>query len=168
MKTVTLYRPGNALGQLSAGSIGKVFNNFDRYLDSFLGDSPFDEAVDYAERIFRHGPAVDVRETEDAYHLEAELPGFDEKNVEVRLDGATLTIESSTQAASDAAEEGAKEKTGEKFLLRERRRSAFSRAFTLPENADREAITASFKNGVLNLEIKKLAESKKKVIRING
>jgi HSP20 family protein len=158
MKTVTLYRPNNA------GSIGSVFHDFDRYLDSFFGDSLFSPAAGYAERLFNHAPAVDIRETGDAYRLEAELPGFDEKNVEVRLDGGMLTIESREEKAAEKKEEAGERK--ETYLLRERRNASFSRSFKLPENADQDSITASFKNGVLSLEIKKLAEARKRTIQI--
>jgi HSP20 family protein len=52
-------------------------------------------------------------------------------------------------------------------MIRERRSSSFSRSFRLPENADPENIAASFKNGILSLEISKRAESQKRVIQIN-
>ena len=158
MKTVTLYRPNNA------GSIGNVLHDFDRYLESFFGDSLFGPTAGYAERLFNHAPAVDIRETDESFHLEAELPGFDEKNVEVRLDGGMLTIESREEKGTEKKEEAGDGK--ETYLLRERRSASFSRSFKLPENADQDSITASFKNGVLSLEIKKLAEARKRLIRI--
>jgi HSP20 family protein len=147
MKTVTLYRPSVLENALS---------DFDRYMDSFIGDS----FLSPADRIFNRLPAVDVRETDKAYVLEAELPGFDEKDVEIRLDNNTLTIESKK-------EEEKKEEKNASYMIRERRSSSFSRSFRLPENADPEGITASFKNGVLALEIGKRAEAQKRVIQIS-
>ena len=152
MKSVTLYRPSvleNALG------------GFDRYLDSFFRDN----FLNPSERIFNHLPStqgvlVDVRETEKTYVLEAELPGYDEKDIEVRLDGNNLTIESKKED----------EKTEERdhnYLIRERRISSFSRSFKLPDNADSEKISASFKNGILSLEIQKREETQSKVIQIS-
>jgi HSP20 family protein len=147
MKTVTLYRPTVLENTLSG---------FDRYMNSFFGNN----ALTPSDRIFNRLPAVDVRETEKSYILEAELPGYTEKEIEVHLDNSTLTIESKR-------DEEKKEEKHETYMIRERRYSSFSRSFKLPENADSEGISASFKNGVLTLEIKKRAETQKKVIQIN-
>jgi len=150
MKAVTLYRPSLLENTLSG---------FDRYLDSFFGDN----FLSPSERIFNRLPSVDVRETEKAYIIEAELPGFDEKNIEIRLDNNYLTIES-----KEIAEKNEESKAGEgNYLIRERRVSSFSRKFKLPENADSEGISASFKNGILSLGINKKAEAQAKVIRIS-
>ena len=150
MKAVTLYRP-------------RVFENalsgFDRVMDSFFGDSFLGGSLmNPSDRIFSRLPAVDVRETDKSYILEAELPGMDEKNIEILLDGNNLTIKSKKE----------EEKNEEKntYMLQERRTSFFSRSFTLPDNADREAISASFKNGLLSVEINKLVEERKRVIEI--
>ena len=151
MKAVTLYRPA-------------VFENaltgFDRVMDSFFGNSFLgDSFLNPSERIFSRLPAVDLRETEKSYILEADLPGLDEKNIEIHLDGNTLSIESKKE------EEKKEDKNG--YMIQERRHTNFSRAFTLPENADREAISASFKNGVLSVEIGKLPEARKRLIEIS-
>jgi HSP20 family protein len=107
---------------------------------------------------------VDVQETQGAYVLEAELPGFDEKNIEVHLDNGRLTIESrKEEKTSKGDSQGAGEGT---YILRERRSAAFSRSFKLPENADPDSISAAFKNGILRLEIKKRAETQKRIIQI--
>ena len=158
MKAVTLYRPGVLENALS---------DFDRYLDSFFGDNfltPSDRIFNGigspGNSSFCRLPSVDVRETEKAYVLEAELPGFDEKEIEVRVDGSNLTIASKKEAAGESA-------VNENYLIRERRFSSFSRSFRLPENADPGAITASFRNGVLNMEISKRAEAQSKVIQIS-
>jgi HSP20 family protein len=144
MKTLALYRPV---------TIEKALSDFDRYLDSFFGESPLAPAG----RRFNQ-PAVDIRETEGAFVLEAELPGYDEKSLEVHVDGGVLTIESRKEENT--------EKKDENYLIRERRSASFSRSFKLPENADPEAVSASFNNGLLCLEIKKRAEAKKRVIEI--
>jgi HSP20 family protein len=147
MKAVTLYRPSVLENALS---------DFDRYMDSFFGDS----FLSPSDRIFNRLPAVDVRETDKSYILEAELPGFEEKDVEVRLDNSTLVIESKKEDEKKEAKKGS-------YMIQERRSSSFSRSFRLPENADPEGISASFKNGVLTLEISKRAEAQKRVIQIS-
>jgi HSP20 family protein len=154
MKTLTMYRPF---------SIGNALSDFDRYLESFFGDSPLAPV----DRVFNHLPAVDVQEKEDAYILEAELPGYEEKDIRVQVEGGNLSIESSREA-----EAGEKENSGEAgngtYLIRERRSSSFCRSFKLPENADPTQVTASFKNGILSMEIKKRGEAQKRLIRINS
>ena len=148
MKALTLYRPRVLENALS---------DFDRYLDSFFGDS----FLSPSDRIFNRLPSVDVRETEKSYILEAEVPGFDEKDIQIRLDSNNLTIESRKEEEKN--EEPAADRN---YLIRERRISSFNRSFKLPDNADPEGISASFKNGILNLEINKRAESQKRMIQI--
>jgi HSP20 family protein len=151
MKAVTLYRPV---------TIESALKDFDRYLESFFGESPMTPAV------FGRGPAVDIRETENAYELVAELPGFDEKNIEVSVDRGVLVIESKKEDAAErnVSPEGKKER----YVIRERRSESFSRSFKLPENADLDAISARFNNGLLHLEIKKSAEAKKRLVQIEA
>ncbi|MDR2759007.1 MAG: Hsp20/alpha crystallin family protein [Spirochaetaceae bacterium] len=150
MKAVTLYRPLN---------IEKALNDFDRYMGSFFGESPLTPA----DRLFAYSPAMDVREAEGSYILEAELPGYDEKDLEIHLDNRTLIIKSKREESSGKKEDRENE---DRYYIRERRKTAFSRAFKLPEDADQDNITANFKNGLLCLEIKKRAEAQKRLITI--
>ena len=154
MKAIATYRPQTFQNALI---------DFDRYFESFFGDS----FLAPAGRIFDHLPAVDVRETGNAYVLEMELPGFDEKNISVNIDGSNLSISSRQEENRDSKKEKAAE-DGESYVLRERKLSSFSRSFKLPENANPEAIHASFKNGILFMEIQKRAESQKRTIQINA
>jgi HSP20 family protein len=154
MKTVTLYRPF---------TIEKALNDFDRYMESFFGESPLTPALGRTANL----PVVDIRETDEAYLLEAELPGFDEKNIQVHVNGRVLTIESGKDEES-RKDRKEKEDGAPVFLLRERRGFTFSRSFTLPENADSQGISASFKNGLLRMEIKKQRETQKRFIEIEG
>jgi HSP20 family protein len=151
MNTVSLYRPV---------SVEKAMNDFNRYLESFFDSSlsPLDS------RAHTDIPAVDVRETDAGYLLEAELPGFDEKNIQVHVDGGNLTIESRKDEETKKEEK----KDGGNYLIKERRHINFSRSFRLPENADTEQVAAVFKNGVLSLEIRKRAESQKRLIKIDA
>ena len=156
MKTLTAYRPN---------TIQNALSDFDRYFESFFGDSILAPAA----RIFNHLPAVDIKETENAYVLDMELPGYDEKNIEVHVDGSSLTISSKEEKQGESAghQDKKSEETGT-YVLRERRFSAFSRSFKLPENADPEAVSAAFKNGILNMQIKKRPEAQKRTIQINA
>jgi HSP20 family protein len=151
MKSVTMYRPN---------TIENALNDFDRYFESFFGDSVLSPRA----RAYNKLPAVDVRETEKAYELEMDLPGYDEKDIEVHVDSGSLTIASKQE---DSREEKKGTKAEGTYILRERRVNAFSRSFKLPENADSENVTAEFKNGILRLEIRKRAEAQKRIIQIN-
>jgi len=150
MKTLTMYRPN---------PIQNALSDFDRYFESFFGDSVLTPAT----RIFNHLPAVDVRETGNSYLLDMELPGYDEKNIDIHVDGNSLSISSKQE---DVKDEG-KDSSGT-WLLRERRINTFSRSFKLPDNANPEEINADFKNGILTMEIQKRAETQKRTIPINN
>jgi len=156
MKTISVYRP----------TIQNVLSDFDRYFGSFFGDS-----VTPAKMI-NYLPEVDIQETDNAYVLDMDLPGFDEKNIEVNVDGTSLTISSRQESESEFDKSDEKKNDASTYILRERRfwskDRSFSRSFKLPENADSEAVSASFKNGTLNLQIKKRTEAQKRTIQINA
>ena len=114
MKAVTLYRPS---------ILENAFHDFDRYMESFFGESPLAPAT----RVFSYMPAVDIQEREDAYMLEAELPGYDEKSIQVHVDGNTLTIESKQEEESqrEVSENPEGEKKERAYVIRERRMGFF-------------------------------------------
>ncbi|MCL1931069.1 MAG: Hsp20/alpha crystallin family protein [Treponema sp.] len=151
MKTLTAYRPN---------TIQNALTDFDRYFESFFGDSILAPAA----RMLNQLPAVDIRETEGSYVLEMDLPGYDEKNIEVHVDGSSLIIASKEENSREVKKNEENQGT---YILRERRLNSFSRSFKLPENSDPEGVSASFKNGILYLEIKKRAEAQKRTIQIN-
>jgi HSP20 family protein len=148
MKTVALYRPN-------------FMDEFDRYMESFLENMPVKSAASLLSRGLDF-LAVDIRETDGAYLLDAELPGYADKDIEIHVEGNRLAIE------SKQAEAKTTEKDERRYIIHERRRRSFSRVFQLPDNADPNAISATFKNGVLSMEIKKQTESQKRVIQINS
>jgi HSP20 family protein len=88
-------------------------------------------------------PAVDVKETDKAYILEADLPGISEKDIEVRVEGDILTLTSQKKEERKEEQEG--------YLRRERYLRGFQRSFRLPEDVDIDKISAKFEKGVLTL-----------------
>ena len=98
-------------------------------------------------------PAVDVVEKDKTYEITAELPGMDEKSIELNVSDDVLTIK------GEKREE--KEEKKKDFYLSERRYGAFERSFRIPENADADKINAAFKNGVLTVSIEKKPGSTK-------
>lgn len=104
-------------------------------------------------------PKVDVKEDKNSYALQMDLPGSTEKDVNIEVDHGVLTI------SSAKTEEKEEKKDGEKWLIRERSTSRFTRRFTLPDDVDEENISASFKNGVLNITMnRKALPSPKKIL----
>lgn len=106
-------------------------------------------------------PAVDVWEDEKAYVLEAELPGYSEKDIDVHIDNHVLKISSVAEAEKETKEE----KQGN-YLIKERVYRSFERSFTLPEGIDEGNIQAKFNNGVLKITMPKLPEKQPKKIDI--
>lgn len=92
-------------------------------------------------------PAVDVVEKDNAFEITAELPGLDEKDVEVKLVGGNLII------TGEKRQEHQEDKDG--YHLSERSYGSFQRSFALPEDIDREQIDARFSKGVLHLSVPK-------------
>jgi len=125
-----------------------VFDDIDQMFNSFFDLEP----------TWKRTPAVDVREENDKYVLEAELTGLSEKDIDVKVQDSLLTIASKKSEQTEAKKNG--------YLVKERRHSSFSRSFVLPKDADRDKIEASFKNGLLALSIPKLPEAQPKSITV--
>jgi len=104
-------------------------------------------------------PVVNTREGEFAYHIDADLPGIDKKDIKVDIHKNVLTISGERKTKEEINEED--------YYKVETSFGKFSRSFTLPDNADVENVTASGENGVLEIVIPKLGEEKhKKIIEI--
>ena len=95
-------------------------------------------------------PDTDMKEGKDAYTLEMDLPGLNEKDVNLELDRNVLTISSRKE---ENKEEKSRKDEDSKWIMRERRTSEFKRQFALPEDAIAENATATFRNGVLSVRL---------------
>jgi HSP20 family protein len=98
-------------------------------------------------------PAVDIVEKENAYEVTAELPGMDEKSIDVKVVNGNLTIKGEKQEEREEKKKG--------YYLRERHFGSFERSFGLPEGVDADKIEATFKKGVLTLTLPKKPEAQK-------
>jgi len=98
-------------------------------------------------------PAMDLVEKDKEYEITAELPGIDEKNVEIKLSNQMLTIK------GEKREE--KEEKEKDYYLSERRYGSFQRSFQLPEGVDADKIEANFAKGVLTVKLPKTMEAQK-------
>ncbi|WP_232686977.1 Hsp20/alpha crystallin family protein [Halobacterium zhouii] len=115
------------------------------------GSSPFEEV----ERLFDRmgemnrgsGLAVDLEDTGDAFVLTADLPGFDREDIDVELREGSLRISASRDESASHEDES--------YIHRERTKRSINRSVSLPEPVDKEETTATFKNGVLTVQLPK-------------
>jgi len=92
-------------------------------------------------------PRLDIAETQNEYQVSAELPGVDEKDLKVTLEKGVLTITGEKKSES--------EEKGKNWHRSERSYGSFHRAVSLPQDADPDKISASFKRGVLQVSVAK-------------
>ena len=145
----------------------RPFESLRREIDRLFEDfgvgswrSPFGRGVFDVEpfwprqlTIWSTAPAVDIAEKDNAYEMTAELPGMDEKNIEVKVVNDGLRIR------GEKKEE--KEEKKKDYFLSERRYGSFERYFRVPEGVDADKIEASFKKGVLTVTLPKKPEAQK-------
>lgn len=104
-------------------------------------------------------PPVNLYETEDAYILTAELPGVDPSEIQVSLEGSSVSIHGERKIEFEAEE-------GASIHRRERQAGRFRRAFSLPAKVDADKVEAVHRNGVLMLRIPKSPEAKPRQIAV--
>ena len=135
--------------------IDRLFEDFDRGAWRF----PLSRAMAGFEPMWQAGmswgaaPAVDIVEKDGAYEIAAELPGIDEKNVELTVSDGILSIKGEKSEEKEEKQKG--------YYLSERQYGSFQRSFALPENVEADKIDASFKSGVLTVILPKKAEALK-------
>ena len=142
-------------------SSAPFFNSFDRF---FTDDQSFPvsflsraQGEDLTEQRWR--PAVDVHESEAAFHFTAELPGLTKEDIEITLDENNLTLKG--ERKFEEKEES------ENYHRIERSYGSFTRSFSLPGQVDTEKVTAEFKNGVLHITVPKTEQALPKKITID-
>ena len=139
----------------------------DRLFEDFGSDfwrAPFRRSAFDVEPFWRREwnfaatPAVDIVEKDNAYEVTADLPGIDEKNIEVNVANGTLTIKGEKQEE--------KEEKKKDYYLHERHFGSFQRSFRVPDGVDADKIDAQFKKGVLTVTMPKTAEAQKPAKKI--
>ena len=134
-------------------NVNSLQEQFSRLFDtSFPGRSSESDLTTWA-------PAVDIQETENELVLKADLPGIEEKDIDVRIENNTLTIRGERKFEKQVNEDN--------YLRVERSYGSFSRSFSLPNTINTEAISAEYKNGVLTVQMPKRPESKPKQVKVN-
>ena len=122
-------------------------NSFDLFDDFFKGD-------DFFPRRESSLMKTDIKETDDNYIVEMDLPGYEKDNIKIELNNGYLVI------SAKVVKEGKKEEKA-KYVHQERFYGECSRSFYVGEDIDKEDINAEFKNGILKVDIPKKNETKK-------
>lgn len=136
------------------GEIERLFDDFDGGFRLLPFRRPFFDIEPFwrREQAWVSGPVVDVSETEKSYEIVAELPGLDEKDIEVKLANGGLSIKGEKHAE--------KEEKKKDYYLHERHFGTFERYFRLPDGVEAEKIEAIFSKGVLTVTLPKTPEAR--------
>ena len=120
-----------------------VFDDMDSMIHSF-----FNTDWNFPVRDTRNwSPAVDVKETDNSFVLTADIPGLTKKDIKVNVANRKLSISGERSYETD--------QENDNYHYRERRFGTFDRSFNLPGTVDEENISASFKNGILSIQLPK-------------
>jgi HSP20 family protein len=127
-----------------------------RFLEPFFGRFSF---VDDAASNGTWAPAVDVAEENDKILVKVEVPGMEEKDLQIHFQDGLLSIRGERQF---------ERKDDRNYHRIERAYGSFTRTFSLPRSIDPSSIAANYRNGVLEIEIPKREEAKPRQIQINA
>lgn len=141
--TLTRYEPWSLLSQLQ--------KELERSFESVQNDSTSVTA--------EWAPAVDIKEEESRYILQADLPGVKPADIDIMMENGVLTIKGERDTAARTEKEG--------YKRVERTHGTFYRRFTLPDTVDAEAIAAASTDGVLEVTIPKKAAVQPKKITVS-
>ena len=145
MTTITRWDPFRELAQLQ-NRVNRLFQ------ESSLGQ---DEGLTTTSFV----PPVDIYETEQNIVLKMEVPGVEQKDLDIRIENQTITIRGERNFEKEVKEDN--------FQRVERRYGSFQRSFSLPNTVNPEQVTADYENGVLKVTLAKRAEAKPKQIKVN-
>jgi len=147
MTVLTRWEPFREFATLQ-DRINRVFR------ESYRG-----EAGDESLTTSTFAPAVDVYEDEHKVTLKIEVPGIEEKDIDVRVENNTLTVHGERKIEKDEKEEN--------YRRVERQYGSFTRTFNLPQTVDTENVAANYDKGVLKISLPKKAEAKPKQIKVH-
>lgn len=124
-------------------------DTFNKYVDSFVGymDNFFNRDI---QNVFGAGIRADIRETDRAYIIEADMPGFDREDISVELIDDQLTISAKRDEHTD--------EEGKDYIRRERRYGSMTRSFSV-QGIEHEAVKAEYRDGVLRITLPKNEEA---------
>ena len=128
-------------------------------INRFVRESYSPEGPEEALTTTCFAPPVDIYEDEHTIAVKMEVPGIDEKDIDVRIENNTLTVHGERKIEKEEKEEN--------FRRVERQYGSFTRSFTLPSSVDTGQVNANYDKGVLKISLAKKAEAKPKQIKVN-
>lgn len=134
--------------------VDTLHRDITRVFDDFFSISPTSMFE------FDWSPSIDVEEDDSGYHVKAEIPGIDEKDLRVTLENGILSI-------SGEKKEEREERGNGRYVVSERKFGSFHRSISLPDGIKADKIKASFKNGVLRVDVPREESSKPRKINID-
>ncbi len=134
----------------------KLWPETTRFFEDFFNDFPFSASLQTRDHWM---PAVDILEKDGNLVVRAELPGMEEKDIDLKLEGNVLTLKGERKMEKD--EKNSNYHRVESFY------GSFSRSFTLPDTVDRDKIKAEYKNGVLSITIPQKPEVRPREIPVS-
>ncbi len=137
----------------------REFNTLQNQMNRLFRDSFGEPGREEALTTTVFAPAVDVYEDEHNITLKVEVPGIDEKDIDIRVENNTLTVHGERKFEKEEKEEN--------FRRVERQYGSFTRTFTLPNTVDPDKVQADYDKGVLKIQLPKKAEAKPKQIKVN-
>jgi len=137
----------------------REFSTMQDRMNRLFRESYSPEGPEEALTTTSFAPPVDIYEDEHTITLKMEVPGIDEKDIDVRIENTTLTVHGERKIEKEEKEEN--------FRLVERQYGSFTRSFTLPSSVDTGQVSAHYDKGVLKINLAKKAEAKPKQIKVN-
>jgi len=137
----------------------REFSTLQDRMSRLFRESYSGEGRDEALTTSSFAPPVDVYEDEHQVSLKIEVPGIDEKDIDVRVENNTLTVHGERKIEKEEKEEN--------YRRVERQYGSFTRTFTLPQTVDTDNVSATYEKGVLKIALPKKAEAKPKQIKVN-
>ena len=137
----------------------REFSTLQDRMNRLFRDSYGPEGREEALTSTSFAPPVDVYEDEHNLSLKIEVPGIDEKDIDVRIENNVLTVHGERKFEKEEKEEN--------FRRVERQYGSFTRTFTLPSTVDGEKVSANYDKGILKITLPKKAEAKPKQIKVN-
>jgi HSP20 family protein len=138
-------------------TLAQPMRDFEDLLDRFFGDSPWGSRIGQARG---WAPALDMVDLKNEVLIRADLPGLDQKDIEVSVESGILTIRGERKAEEET--------TGSDFYCCERWSGSFARGIALPPNVDAGKVRATFKNGVLEIHLPKTQEAMGRKIEVQA
>jgi HSP20 family protein len=132
----------------------QLFDRMSRQVESAAGDF---------ESVRHQSVPIDLADHGEEFVLTADLPGFEREQIDVTLAGRTLSLDAELEASTAESEET---EDGGEYIRRERRHDVVHRTVTLPEDVEKEAVAATYDNGILTVTLPKAEVEESQQIEI--